>query len=1077
MSSNGGMSNLYVALLGPPRIMWMGHPLAISRRQVRALLYYLAAAMEPVVRDHLCFLFWPDSPQRAAHRYLSHLLTHLRRALPDPTLLVVSRHQISLDLRRVKVDLREFLDLVDAHQKEGDETTLQRAAALYRGPFLEGFSLPRQAEYELWMTAERQRWERRYLETLHNLVAHYTAAGRLGEAIRYARVYLSTDNLAEDMHRRLMTLYAAAGHRHAALRQFEMCVAILEGELGVSPLPETRALYEAILRGEPPPLRAPETAGSPPSSLGRDIPLVGREDARAMLARAHEDARAGQGRIVLISGEAGIGKTRLLQDFLRRVSGPVLRSGARPGTQTLPYHPIVQELRALLAGDGERSRVALRRLRQRLQPVWAAEVLRLLPELREKMPDVPPPLPGEPEEVRPRLFEALARTVFALASDKEATVLALDDAHWADHTTLEWIAYLAERVHSRHFLLLIAYRSEEGARVDDLRHHLRRVGEVFEIHLTGLSTQDIRTLLRHLFGPLTNEALLAQHLRRATGGNPFFLLEILRALVESGRFPSQEEIVHLPLPETVRQAVEDRLTRLSPQARQVLEAASLLEDGFTFDLAYLTAGRSEEETARGLEELVARHLLETRENRYTFCHDLIRRAVAEGLNPVRRQLLHRRAARAVAQIQPHAVATLAYHLEEGGEWAQALEMYARAVEQAQAVAAWQEVELYMSRSLALLDFLDPLRTRAAHIHQRGEILAERAHIRFLQGRLQERDRDLADLEALAHACDSDVLRLRAVLARCRYLNLDGRYEEALEVARAGLSLAERLGDTSAQARLLARMGFAHYFQGEYEAAMERLQQALALEQEETAARGEVLSVLSYANFLVADYERALEYRRQALHIRRRLGRLARVAEDLTDMGILYTRLNRLEEAEHYLQEALALSRRIGSRPAESYALNNLGNLHYVRREYHTALDYYRRSLVLQRATGSRRGESSALSNMGMAYLALGDPIQAEVFLRRSLRIDKEIGYESGLAETLSHLARALLAQARVDEATQVAQQALSVARRIKDRYDEVLALRALAEIQEVRGFHRESERLFHMATVLAHEIGLDVSTL
>ncbi len=1056
---------LRLYMLGPPRTTWNGRPLRIRRRQVRALLYRLAVARQPLSRDYLCFLFWSDVPQPRARRNLSHLFTHLRRTLPDPSLLILTRQDAQLAPQRVWTDTAAFTRYMDEWQEEASDEVLHRAVTLYRGPFLAGFALPTSAEFEQWLALERQLWQQRYLDALRHLVEACIARGALDEAIHHARAYLKIDHLAEDIHRRLIALYAAIGNRAAALRQYEICTGALERELGIAPLPETRALYEAVLAGQTIPLQQRAPSVSSAWLPGLQVPLVGRDEALATLARAYEETRTGQGHVVLISGEAGIGKSRLVQEFARPLPGRVLIANAQPGTQRLPYYPLAQVLRGHL--------LALLPRRDSMAPIWLAEITRLLPELRAQIPNLPPPLPGEPEEVRLRLFEALTQVLFALAKGTHPTVFCLDDLHWADQTTLEWLAYLTSRLAGHRLLVLATYRSEEKDAVRDLRRHLLHTGRVTELRLAELTTEDVRQIIRHVFGAVPNENVLARRLHRATGGNPFFLLETLRVLAEEQANIEAVDFDHLPLPDSVCEAVAARLARLTPQARQVLEAGSVLEGPFSFDLVHLIAGRSEAETASALEDLVARQLLTVEEGRYRFVHDLARRAVEQRLNPVRRQLLHRRAALAVARLHPNALVVQAYHLERAGMFKKALETYLNAAEKSQSLGAWEEVEYCYARALALLDVLDAGRCHPDHLRHCGAILMQRAHIRFLQGRLAERDADISRLEKLAEECGSDALRLQVHLARSRYFNLDGRYKEALAVARDGLRLAQRLEDDTARARLLARIGFAHYFRGEYGDALEALQKALTLEPKESAARAEVLSVLSYTYYLLADYPRSLAYRQQALAIRRRLGRLARVAEDLTDMGILHTRLNHLDEAKRYLQDALALARKIGSRPAESYALNNLGNLYYLLGNYPAALEHYRRSLVLQRATGSRRGEASALGNMGMVYLALGDYTEAENLLRQSLKIEEEIGYESGIAEGLAHLAQTLAAQGRVDAALDAAHRGLKVARHIGDRYCQVLALHTLADLYLRQGKPEQSLVRAREAVDVARGEGLE----
>ena len=372
----------------------------------------------------------------------------------------------------------------------GEGEALQRAVDLYRGPFLAGFSLPASPEFEAWVNQERYAAERRYLEALAALMDRRAASGEYASAIACARRYLETDDLAEEVHRRLIELYAAAGDRSAALRQFERCAVILERELGVSPLPETRAVYQAILAHQPSPEQTALLDWATLPSL--HAPLVGRDEVLRQLERAYARIQAGRGEVVLIAGEAGIGKSRLIQEFAASCADrPLILAGAgHPDTQTIPYQPVIEALRPALT---------VRPAAGNLQPVWLAEASRLLPELRSLYPDLLPTLPAlpaEPEDARGRLFEALCQIVLGLAPSP--LVPCLDDLHWADSTTLDWLVYLGRHLSGNHLLVIGAYRSEEADAVASLRHSLVRLGIFSEVKLAGLDAEAVLCLVRHL---------------------------------------------------------------------------------------------------------------------------------------------------------------------------------------------------------------------------------------------------------------------------------------------------------------------------------------------------------------------------------------------------------------------------------------------------------------------------------------------------------------------------------------------------------------------------------------------------
>ncbi|HEU5099791.1 MAG TPA: BTAD domain-containing putative transcriptional regulator, partial [Roseiflexaceae bacterium] len=323
---------LRVALLGPPVLIWDGQPLAIARRQARALLFHVAAAARPVPRERLGFLLWPDIPEPAARRNLTVLLTQIRRALPHPDLLVTLGDAIGLDSTLVAIDTITLAGIIPQAIAAGRIDQLAEALRQYRGPFLDGFALPDSAEFDAWASQERQVWERRHLDALALLVEGYAAAGAYQPAIDAAQQALAIDELAEEMHRRLITLYAAVGDRAAAMRQFERCVVVLERELGVDPLPETRAAYQAARdgqvgdkerrrQGEEETRRGADWARDggqfsrpPVLSVSRSqlpsppTPLIGRE---LELAAACAMIQEADMRMLTLCGPGGSGKTRL----------------------------------------------------------------------------------------------------------------------------------------------------------------------------------------------------------------------------------------------------------------------------------------------------------------------------------------------------------------------------------------------------------------------------------------------------------------------------------------------------------------------------------------------------------------------------------------------------------------------------------------------------------------------------------------------------------------------------------------------------------------------------------------------
>ena len=243
---------LYVRLFGLPMIVHDQTHLHVLRREVRALLYRLANRLEPISREQLCYLFWPNAPESTARRTLSHLLTHLRNALPVPEVIETINDYVGLDPERIWIDTVAFEEHCSTAMLRCHHSISQQSLDLYRGPFLSGFSLNTSAEFEAWVLQERCSWEQLYLQALAILIEQQTMCGAYEAAIVNAQRYLRTDDLAEAVHRRLIELYAAIGNRAMAIRQFEICAAILSREFNVSPQPMTWATYRVACEGGSP---------------------------------------------------------------------------------------------------------------------------------------------------------------------------------------------------------------------------------------------------------------------------------------------------------------------------------------------------------------------------------------------------------------------------------------------------------------------------------------------------------------------------------------------------------------------------------------------------------------------------------------------------------------------------------------------------------------------------------------------------------------------------------------------------------------------------------------------------------
>src|SRR2546429_4339915 len=416
------MPTLHIRLLGDFSLIYNDRQVtSLNTTRLQSLFAYLVLHRDvPQHRQHLAFLFWPDATEAQARNNLRQLLHQLRQALPAvEQFLSADTHMLHWrPVTPFHLDVAEFeqtLTLADAATRQNAsqplKAALEQADSLYRGELLPGC-------YDEWILPERERLRQRHLQALEQLLRLFEALGDTVTAIRYAQRLLGLDPLSEDLYRRLMRLFALNNDRASALHVYHTCVTTLQRELGVDPDPATREAYEQLMQQETPavPPRAQQTL------LAATPTLIGRKQEWEALQEVWHAASTGEPRFVFVTGEAGIGKSRLAEEFLQWASqqGAVTakaRSYAAEGQLSLA--PVTDWLRS----DSLRSK-----LRQ-LDEVWLTEVVRLLPELFAEQPDLPHYESVTEYGQRQRFFEALARAILVAP---QPLLLLIDDLHWRD---------------------------------------------------------------------------------------------------------------------------------------------------------------------------------------------------------------------------------------------------------------------------------------------------------------------------------------------------------------------------------------------------------------------------------------------------------------------------------------------------------------------------------------------------------------------------------------------------------------------------------------------------------------------
>ena len=722
---------LRIHLLGSFRLLHRAEVVkGFDQARLQELLGYLLLHRgSPVPRQQLAFLFWPDSTEDQARTNFRTLWHRLRRGLPDADRFLAA-DELAVQWREDApcwVDVGVFeagLQCARAATASTDEqiAALEDAVAAYGGELLPGC-------YSDWLLAERDRLAQAYGAALERLAALCEELRDYPKAIGHAQALLRHDPLHEPAYTLLMRLHALNDDRAAALHTYHTCATVLRRELDVEPSLATRQLYERLLTARVQPAAPAQTHAA--------IPLVGRDAEWGQLQHAWREA-ALRPRLALISGEAGMGKTRLaeaLVEWVSRQGVPALTARCYPqgASGELPYAAVVTWLRG--------------HPRPPLAAPWLRELARLLPEVLVERPDLPPPEPLTEKWQRSHLFEALTH---ALLEGHNALLLTLDDLQWCDRDTLDWLHYLLTARPARgtrpQLLVVATLRSEESdaglaltAWLATWRAVLARAGQLTEIELGPLSQDATLALANRVAGRPFDRAL-GPLLYEGTEGHPLFIVEMVRAgfaraipaSTQVRANHAAEMLQNAPaLPARVRQVLEARLAQLSPSARGVIELAAVIGRAFTYRVLAAATDLSEDLLVASLDECWRRRLIrEQGEDGYDFSHDKLREAAYAGLSRTRRRWLHSRVALALARVHTadleRAASAIAGHFEAAGQPAQAVAHYDQAAALARRIYAHGDALAVIERAISLLAVLpdDTARCeRTAHFQEeRGDLL-------------------------------------------------------------------------------------------------------------------------------------------------------------------------------------------------------------------------------------------------------------------------------------------------------------------------------------------------------------------
>ena len=676
-----GRSITRVELFGAFRVVRDGRVIAPgpTARQQQLLTYLILHSKDGAIsRQRVAGALWPESTEPQARTNLRRELHHVREHWPELDRLIDANSGTLA--WRGDDDVSAFERAVE-RGLAGDRVALAEAARTYKGDVLPDVAGD-------WIEVERTRLRQKVRAALLQLIDVLEREGALVDAIAHAEQLTRIDALCEDAWCALIRCHARRGERTTALHVYQECAALLKRELGVQPSAATRMAYREVLDLDVEPVVAPAVPGS------TSYPLVGRDEEWRILLRAWRDAERGSARLVVLRGEAGIGKTRLAEELIewcraKNVSALTARSYASEGR--LAYAPIATWLRSDV-----------------LQPVLATldsatltDVARLHAGVTTARDDVSAPVGQLESWQRLRFFDAVTRAFMAAAP----LVMVLDDLQWADGDTIDWLQYFLQSGAAKRCLIVATLRAEEeddNPAVGRLLRHAARDESLTLVPLRPLDREATAQLAGAVAEQALDDAALARTFRD-TDGHPLFIIERGRMQLSTGADDVAANVLS-----RVQSVLAGRLALLSPEARAVAEVAAAIGRDFTFETVAHASDCDEASLARALDELWRRHILRVQPDaRWDFTHDRIREVAYAGLGPARAPLVHRRIARAIELLAADRLdevsALIAVHLDRGGQRARAVSFLQRAAIVATQVSANEEAVRCLNYALALLE--------------------------------------------------------------------------------------------------------------------------------------------------------------------------------------------------------------------------------------------------------------------------------------------------------------------------------------------------------------------------------------
>ncbi len=736
--------------------------------------------------------------------------------------------------------------------------------------------------------------------------------------------------------------------------------------------------------------------------------IIEREQELEQMLRLWDLAQIGRGQMVLVAGEAGVGKSFLIEQLGSQIEGAIVLNGQCGEMETgSPYQPFSDVLREYLL-----RRTPLDGLEHLEED--ANILVTLLPEIRQHFPNLPELPPLEPEQERSRLMRSIAEFI-KRAANVQPWLLVIDNLQWVDPASMRVLFYLFRNISSTPILIVGLFRDIELSQnhpLLKLDQELNRYPNYQKMSIGRLSKEGVQELLEATWNTEI-PAEWVEAIFNRTGGNPFYVKEVVKGLAEEGVVLFREgkwqfrPIGDVKLPKSVKDIVMSRLERFSENTQELIRRAALLGQQFSMNDLLAVSEITEEGMFDALDEAMERNILREVEGgaMLAFTHADVQQVIYEELSVPRKQSLHRHIGailelRYANHLAPVA-SQLANHFLQAQETNKAILYSLEAAKYAQEIYAYQSALHWFRQAEKLLPNSQTSPESFIELYEGlGSVLV-------IQARYSEASRAYNTMYEVAQGIENLSAQARALCGLAKVQDDLGDYSASLELARHAVETAQMSGDQNEIAKSLVVLGWMEYKTGNLDEANKVAESVLAL-------------------------STSLDARME-------------VAQSLNIMGVVNDALGHYAKAITYFQKALDLYKYMDNRNQVGYMLNNLGDSARQRGDYSKAIRYYQDALSIAREIGDRDGEITFMSNLGAAKVGIGEYVSAEQDLRQVIEALEATGW-GGLGETYYHLAIASAKQGNINDALAAAEKALALGQEREQMEFVAAAWRALGMI-------------------------------